>query len=1792
MPDGGYDPDLGPPPAAGVDPDLGPPPVVSRARPAFVPDTARPEPVAGPVTPGNENPWEVGFKELQRIRAAGQDTQFEAQVARIQHEQRDVIRMAQRKRAVIGAGALGMADEDRLMRKIIAGDASLAGKPRPDEVVMEAFTRPLPDSTVGERMLDTGIRTVAELPAYVLGGAALKGAGVGAGYVAPILMGTQGGAKAYAHGEDFGGIAKAVATNALFATLAHGLDAAYGGMWNAVTPEVKGGILREMATGGMSMMTAGAIINGPNPENALQDYLLGAVFKIGGGGERTRKPFGGAPPGEPAGAPPEGPAPQVPSEPPTVVGGAPRPPRQAAEAPGVPFEHPLPNGRKVSVDTVANPDGTFSVRGVNIHAADGTVSTKQFRPGEGGKFDSHEAARAAVFARARPSVKAAGEPTFTYDEPPTGAPPGEPPADDAAARVARQRAREGTPPPPPPPVETPGDRIRKMREEIARAQAAKAAAPVHEGEVPDPVENAPLPEPRTTPPSPPHPAGGLLNESDVAAWESSRRGEGDSAEALPAVEPGKQVGPFVVESDRSVTKRRIHGMNTLVEVDPAAFKARYEADNGEALPWDAGRADLATRRPNVDEPPFVGLTDGGGLAVDNGRHRINEAARRGVPTMTVAVSSPKEAEALKARLSKPVGEGRPSWFDEPPAPAADPWAMTTERLKEMAGRADEARNLGYRIEPKKNYVRFHQENANGEMVPIPGKKGEIKDQYVGTTPDGWQVFEDASNKGHYMKRRAGVDPEGGFSVGLEYGGSPTDEEMDRIFHIRAHDLAAKEFRQSRPGKKGQRGMALLPDWLMEWAMRGPGGPVDPKALDNEMRDLHGVSPLKDRPYEEVLQDRPMAQGLAQAAMASLKGRRGMPAGGATPPPPTGGKPPIPPPPPPPYVIPPRGLAVQGPPMIPPTGGPRPVPMGPPRPIPVSGIERTPVIFNWLASMQQRVRNEGTAAAIETADLAKKISETTREYVGEMSPQLDAALAKSSKSALDPRGRGALLGATATSLATPERVPGKNYFTSRFEDLTEGRVAPQNPQEQALLRVHSDFVKKIGEMSERIGVKVWNNTTGSYDDFQVKPGLISPRISSPAMHEMLMQGPRSKYWQPTIEAIADLNGLHYNVVESDFLGRHAEATNTRNREGHQRQQQMEMHRAYPRVPSAVIVGGKTVPIFESNPSTYFRRLAETRASRLAVITEAGQDIPQTGQTRGYISDLRERYSQQGGDDRLFTQLFRGLHNQAVNIPVLKQGSKAQRLATGFQHAMSAAKVLSLSGSGVTNIPEMLGTITAFSGPRLAAKTAMQVLGAKGAEMLNRPNATRTRIGAEWLKGSVTKETKDWSYDPSQKTRSGLRIANELGKSLTGHGALNEMQESLGALVTREIVDKILKPGLGTEVHVRRLMGMGVPEAEARRMAKGQASQAEYDALVARNPGRMVSANLNPTEMSSAEHNRAVKTLTAFQRYGMMSMRTTGTQAMTAYRGLRDAMRGSDNAGTVLSGGERWSRAGNSLRALLEFTAGKAAQGTVLHLLSGLAMGGVLGLKTAWHEMKDDPLGTIGKNTAGAAFGGLPYFLYSAQTGQRNPEDILYPVAIAKTILGLFTDSGGRWTGGAAMRDKNFSERLVEVAKRLAPAYRISLTGLAAVGIGAQGSQIETATKAFYRWRQDQPNKGHFTPGDNKTEEDLAFRASIRRAADAVINNENPDKVQSELMTALGVRGEKGKPVREAILARKILTKESLKPDTPANKNAISWAAALGERKASLKARIGEDAYHQLELHDELLDTLARAYQGGP
>lgn len=103
----------------------------------------------------------------------------------------------------------------------------------------------------------------------------------------------------------------------------------------------------------------------------------------------------------------------------------------------------------------------------------------------------------------------------------------------------------------------------------------------------------------------------------------------------------------VDESPHEKAIRLSRGYKKIVRIDAAKFKARFEQEQGQKLDWNPSRADRLKDLASVNAYPQVFVDWAGRVDVLDGRHRIANAAAKGMSIKVAMPMNKKEGDIPK-----------------------------------------------------------------------------------------------------------------------------------------------------------------------------------------------------------------------------------------------------------------------------------------------------------------------------------------------------------------------------------------------------------------------------------------------------------------------------------------------------------------------------------------------------------------------------------------------------------------------------------------------------------------------------------------------------------------------------------------------------------------------------------------------------------------------------------------------------------------------------------------------------------------------------------------------------------------------------------------------------------------------------------------------------------------------------------------------------------------------------------------------------------------------------------------
>ncbi len=806
-------------------------------------------------------------------------------------------------------------------------------------------------------------------------------------------------------------------------------------------------------------------------------------------------------------------------------------------------------------------------------------------------------------------------------------------------------------------------------------------------------------------------------------------------------------------------------------------------------------------------------------------------------------------------------------------------------------------------------------------------------------------------------------------------------------------------------------------------------------------------------------------------------------------------------------------------------------------LPISKTQGTfSKFFNWFTSdVIERAGNVGTPTSKEASQLGRRVVDIQKQVHGQLSNVLDIALKASGS------------GKAAKDLArfVEVEVNGKKILMNRMHAAIEGLISV-NGKELLLVEAQRDLIEKRGRIFEQNEI-MQEGKDGVVKPFKVIGRNIAPRIMSSEFYRILDKGIGSQEFNILVNEFAKASGVSNENVKK-YFSELKDNMSSDSPESATRTTQAEHSRKWKNIPHAIKVNGELVPLVEYRPYEYARRLADTGESRIGVARVFGQELANTS----IVNKLKKQISEEGGSVKEFHEMIRALSGAPVETSYMDAGFTGSKVVRGAKSAYNFIKQSTLSGSFIPNIAEPLGNVRKFGGMPALLKSIFK--------LSTSPNVTRKALEAQ---GAITVDIANLSIDPNRPYSSFIRGVNELQRRGFGYKYINEFQEVLAAQVAVEKVAKF-KQGKGTSKDALLLREMGYTRSEAESIAKGQASKEAYDSVIRRAPSYLTGGAQRTGEQSRLERNRIFTTLSAFETYSQMKLRSLLRTTKVYAEASKEAVNEKDYKKFV-----------DANRIVASEFLGSTASGAATQFLLAYIYGGKDNVEIKWNEVQQNPLEFLLESWAYTSFAGVyGSILQSTAEGKLadNFLELSYPVSIILELEKALSGKG-KYTYLEAM------DRVTEVTKRYFPANRIASNIAVGMGFGnPESKKDDNAIKAYYRWRFK--NKFGGTYISNPDEELKQFRTGMKKAYNAIRASEDPQKVNEYILAAIDQTGKDTQSISSSIRGRQLLSKSKVAP----GKSDIVYA----ERLEKLRKTIGENAYQRLQMHDELLTVWSSAY----
>jgi len=789
-------------------------------------------------------------------------------------------------------------------------------------------------------------------------------------------------------------------------------------------------------------------------------------------------------------------------------------------------------------------------------------------------------------------------------------------------------------------------------------------------------------------------------------------------------------------------------------------------------------------------------------------------------------------------------------------------------------------------------------------------------------------------------------------------------------------------------------------------------------------------------------------------------------------------------------------------------------------------------LNWFTSdMVERTANVGTPSSKEAAQLARKAIDIQKKTHGQLSKELDAALKASS------------VGQEAQELSRfiTVDVNGNSILMSRLHAAIEGLI-PVEGKELSLVEKHRDLIEKRGRIFEENEI-MQEGKDGIVRPFKVIGRNIAPRVMSGEFFRILEKGTGSVEFNTLVNEFAKASGnspentkKYFQELKDNIAGETPESPT--------RTTQAEHSRKWSQIPHAIKIKGELIPLIEYRPYEYARRLADTGESRIGVARVFGQELANTS----IVNAIKKQIDAEGGSTKEFHEMIRALSGAPVETSYMDAGFTGSKALRGVKGAYNFIKQSSLSASLIPNIPEVLGNVRRFAGAPSMLKSIFRLT----------KNPIAVNDAMETL-GAITVDIGNFSVDPNRPITSRIRALNEIQRRAFLYKYINEFQEKLSAVVASDKVERFRK-GKGTGKDIILLEEMGFSKTDAKLMASGNAKQSLYDALVRRAPAHLTGGAQRTGEQSRLERSRIFNTVSAFETYAQMKIRSLSRVVRTNQKTINEAVNEKDYKKLV-----------DATRSITSEILGSAVSGATAQFLLAYIYGGEDNLEIKWNEVKANPLEFIIQSWAYTTFAGLygSILQSTAEGGLDDPLDVFYPYVVITETLDAIKGKG-RYTYDEGI------DRLLKYSERFFPANRVMKQATVALGFGNEQAQKDNnAIKAYYRWRIK--NKYGGTYSSVPDDEIKQFRSNMKKAYTAFRQGQDPSVMNEFIVKAVQGSNKDLQSIASSISGRKLLTKAKIAP----GKN----EPIFNNRLEALRNNIGEKAYSRLQRHDLMLDMLS-------
>jgi N12 class adenine-specific DNA methylase len=792
------------------------------------------------------------------------------------------------------------------------------------------------------------------------------------------------------------------------------------------------------------------------------------------------------------------------------------------------------------------------------------------------------------------------------------------------------------------------------------------------------------------------------------------------------------------------------------------------------------------------------------------------------------------------------------------------------------------------------------------------------------------------------------------------------------------------------------------------------------------------------------------------------------------------------------------------------------------------------LLDWYSRpLLESVAAKGGMVGKQIGTQSRHANDYAREVVGELNPKMVKAL--HFVSGRNKAGRRAVRELRQVQMV---HTPDVNYGYSAFQSAVEDQTPPgltklrTSPQADQAVQNHRDLVKATGAIAVRDGWK----TQGKGGVKPFVPAADGKRVMRSITTEGFDLASRPDT-DPMKIAWAKALGHANSRPWADMMREINDAFDPT-----VKQYAAENLRSLKYVPTHVEHPdtGKLIQIMHSEPFDAAVAMVRNFSLRAGYIKHFGQDLPGDHPTQ----DMIDAYRKAGGKKEQLEDLIRALHGVPLDpMHWFAPGTPAYELVRTVRGFNTLAKAGALTMATVPNLFETLTkTLSMVGGKDYVRAWAMLLRHPVLAAHATADLGARTVDIHNWM-GRQGHLVEAMVKNISSLMTAPLRIANEL----------NELQSAVAGV---KFAMDLPNSGTGSR-DAATLRLLGYTEDEIADLTSATPDPNLLKMVPARIAEQTQGTTSRPSELPKSGHSAIFRFIMPFQAWPAMTLN-------------RIAKMVSKIVAPGISPKQRVAHT----RILSNFLFGSAIAGALATFLLAYLKGGKNEVVVRWNEAKDSPgrftydaykfsvLGGLATTSAEAVFDNHTTSLTAPFLGVSMPISVLEEAyQMARGV--------GKYKGLTTL------EKSAEFfSRRLAMTPSMS-TAMAALGLSDKNQKLDVAMRAFYRWRlHNPPEKGEGGPDvSGPAGETFKFVRAMRKFHEASIRGDDKASMDA-LMDGLDVKAETlNGPKAKSAIANSIRSHKLLEH-------------LSDEEFAAVHKHIGDDAFHELEDYDLVLESWAR------